>query len=443
MLDRLKDNLARLKQNPPFKKGISLLLFFILFVVLPVYWARHYDKGLSKILPLFYLINLFVAGVLFYHYEKQRDLLSLKAQDIEEKFNVLIDDNFHTENNKRSLEEKIHRYSGLKGIIEDINHNLSLDSIANSLVTIAFSLIAHNKGTCILYLIDQATHKPALFKAKKEDKKLIIKAKEGDIFDLWVLRHTSALLVDDAKNDFRFDPVSSVQVSDPRSVASLVSAPLRTQDRFMGILRLDNHLPGFYSQDDLRLLVTISDFGAVALENGDLFQRTQDLAIHDGLTALFTKGYFLDRLKDECKRSLRKNLRFSLFMVDIDKFKNYNDKFGHTAGDMVLRSVSSVMAISLADFNPVIGRFGGEEFCIIVPDVDNTEALRLASGLLDNIAREKITLRREKTSITVSIGVANFPDSAVSEEDLLLKADRAMYQAKHKGRNQVVVADNI
>jgi diguanylate cyclase (GGDEF)-like protein len=75
--------------------------------------------------------------------------------------------------------------------------------------------------------------------------------------------------------------------------------------------------------------------------------------------------------------------------------------------------------------------------------VDNAEALRIASGLLDNIAREKITLRREKTSITVSIGVANFPDSAVSEEDILLKADRAMYQAKHKGRNQVVIADNI
>ncbi|MCK9604574.1 MAG: sensor domain-containing diguanylate cyclase, partial [Candidatus Omnitrophica bacterium] len=333
--------------------------------------------------------------------------------------------------------EKIKRYDSLKKIIEEINRNLVLESIADNLIAIAFSLAAGNKGTCVLYLVDSQTQlNLTLFKAKKEDKKLIIKAKEGDIFDLWVLRHTSPLLIEDIKKDFRFD-LEKLKAQDKRPVSSLISSPLISENRFLGILRLDHPDPYFYSQDDLRFLVTICDLGAVAIENGELFKKTQDLATHDELTTLYTKGYFLERLKEEHKRSVRQNRPLSLLMLDIDYFKNYNDRFGHGAGDNVLKALSQDIVEGLKDYSPIISRFGGEEFCVILSGIDKKRAGIIADGLREKIEKTKIILRRQETNITVSIGVAGFPDDSKDESELIMKADKAMYEAKQKGRNRV------
>jgi len=205
----------------------------------------------------------------------------------------------------------------------------------------------------------------------------------------------------------------------------------------MGVLRLDDQLPVCYTQDDLRFLTIISDLGAVALENGELFQKTKDLAIHDGLTGLYTKGYFSERLKEECKRSLRQGSTFTLLMLDIDYFKNYNDKFGHIAGDLVLKTLSITMADYLKEFNTIISRFGGEEFCVILSHMDKEKARAVADDLRARIANTTIVLRRQEANITVSIGLANFPTDAKEETELILKSDKAMYQAKQKGRNKV------
>lgn len=338
-----------------------------------------------------------------------------------------------------ALQEKIRRYNSLKKIIEQLNQNLFLDSIATSLTEITFSLIASNKGTCMLYLIDEQAQAITLnlFKTKKEDKKLIIKTKQGDIFDLWVLRHAAPLLIEDIRKDFRFD-LEKLKTLDQRPILSLISSPLLTEHSFLGILRMDGYVFGFYSQDDLRFLVTICDLGAVALENARLFQKTQELAIHDGLTSLFTKKYFSERLKEECKRSIRRDVSLSLLMLDIDYFKNYNDTFGHTAGDIILKKLSLTIVDFLKDHNPIVSRFGGEEFCVILPRMDKKKALAWAERLRAVIEQTKVTLRERATGVTVSIGVASFPDDANDEDDLIFKADRAMYKAKQKGRNRVV-----
>jgi len=389
-----------------------------------------------KLLSAFYLTNILIVFYSLNKNSKRKYNLGLQIQDLQEKVNILNDQNFQERKNKIALQEKIRRYNSLKQIIEEINQNLNLESVADTLSSIAFSLIANNKGTCILYLVDNKTQTPILIKTKKEDKELVIKAKEGDIFDLWVLRHVSSLAIEDIRKDFRFD-LEKLKTQDLRSISSLISAPLITENKFLGILRLDNPLTGFYSQDDLRFLVTICDLGAVALENSELFQRTQDLATHDGLTSLYTKGYFLERLKQEYKRSIRKNTLFSLLMLDIDYFKNYNDKFGHTAGDIVLKNLSLNIVNSLKQFSPVISRFGGEEFCAILSHIDKKKARAIAEELRKEIEKMKIILRRQETNVTVSIGIATFPDDAKDEDELLLRVDRAMYKAKQKGRNRV------
>ncbi|MFA5410904.1 MAG: sensor domain-containing diguanylate cyclase [Candidatus Omnitrophota bacterium] len=389
---------------------------------------------------LFYLTNILGTIYLLRLYIEKKYLLRLETQDFEEKLNILADQNSRERKNQVSLQEKITRYNSLKKIIEDINQNVTLEFTANSLTDIAFSLIAKNKGTCILYLIDnQNPVRLNLYKTRREDQGLVIKAKEGDIFDAWVLRHSSPLLVEDIRKDFRFD-LEKLFSQDARPISSLISAPLISEQRFLGILRLDHSKPEFYAQDDLRFLAKICDLGAVALENSELFQKTQDLAIHDGLTGLFTKGYFLEHLKEECTRCARHQATLSLLMLDIDYFKNYNDKFGHTAGDIALKKLSLELKDALKKFSAAVCRYGGEEFYVALSDTDKKKAMVIAEELRARIEKMKIVLRRYETNISVSIGISVFPGNTKDCEELLFLADRAMYQAKQEGRNRVVCA---
>jgi diguanylate cyclase (GGDEF)-like protein len=353
--------------------------------------------------------------------------------------NILFEENTRLLKNKYAVQEKIRRYDSLKTIIEQINQGLNLDTIAETLVDVVYSLVARQKGTCILYLVDQEAYRLSLYKTKKEQKDEVIKSKEGDPFDLWVLQHTSPLFIEDVKKDFRFD-LEKLNLPHARPVSSLVSSPLVSGRTFLGIMRLDSPDVHAYSQDDMRLLVTICDLGALALENGQLFQKTQDLAIHDGLTGLFTKGYFTQRLHEECRRSSRKDTALSLLMLDIDHFKRYNDTFGHTAGDLVLKTLSGIMNDFFRGTNAFIGRFGGEEFCIVLPQTDKDKAVEVAEELRGKIAQSPIVLRRNQTHVTVSIGVASAPHDGWDSDNLLIKADRAMYAAKGKGRNRVSAA---
>ncbi|MDD4938600.1 MAG: sensor domain-containing diguanylate cyclase [Candidatus Omnitrophica bacterium] len=382
------------------------------------------------------IINIAILYILLNSYFKKRRHLRIQIQDLQEKINILNTENSAEGKNKSSLEEKIRRYKSLKNIVEELDRELDAEFVSESLVRITYSQIAKGKGTATLYLIDSRTQHLSLVKSKKEDDGLVIKAKEGDIFDMWVLRHAGPLLIEDIKKDFRFD-LGKIEKQHVRPVSSMISAPLLTDHRLLGVLRLDNSYPGVYSQDDLRFLTAICDLGAVALENSQLFQRTKDLAIHDELTRLYTRGYFRDRLTEECRRGLRQDNVFSLLMLDIDFFKDYNDKFGHTSGDIVLKSLSGAITGSLKDYSPIVSRFGGEEFCVILPSRDKKGAYRIAENLRKKIENSKIILRKQETHVTVSTGLASFPEDSTDADELIRKADKAMYQAKSQGRNRV------
>jgi len=373
----------------------------------------------------------------FLKYNEKVNKIYLKNLDLSEEDNIIRQEIFRQGAIGFSLDEKKERYMELNAMVEGINRDLSLEAMTDKISETAFRLIGRRKGNCILYLADDRTQKISIVKTKKEDPGLVIKAKEGDIFDTWVSRHASPLLVEDIKKDFRFD---LGKIDAQPAIGSLISAPFISAHRFLGILRLEHPQPGFYSLDDLRFLSTICDTGAVALENSQLFQRTQELAIHDELTGLYTKGYFMERLKEELKRSQRQGRVFSLLMLDIDLFKKYNDKFGHTAGDMVLRALSANTSGFLGQTSPVVCRFGGEEFCAILPGIDKEGACRVAEDLRRKIEEIKINLRRQESAVTVSIGVSGFPEDAQDAEVLIIKADRAMYEAKQEGRNKVFCA---
>lgn len=415
---------------------LYVILFIFLYIFLPFNLAKRAHFPFFKLPALFYLANILIVSFLINNYYSRKNRLKLAREDLQEKLNICYNENSNELKNKFSLQQKISRYSNLKDVIEKINESLELEAVADTLAGVSFSLIVNNKGNCILYLVDNQTYRLNLFKAKKENEDLIIKSKEGDMFDLWVLKHASPLIIEDSRKDFRFDP-EKLKAQATRAVSSLIIAPLISDHKFLGLLRLDSAAVNSYSQEDLRLLVTVCDFGGIALENGELFKKTQDLAIHDGLTSLYTKGYFLERLREECKRAMRKDNSFTLLMLDIDHFKEYNDKFGHTAGDIVLKELSRSITGFFKGSNSIISRFGGEEFCVILPASDKKKGCDVAEQLRLSIEKMKIVLRKQETRITASIGVTSCPDDSCDENELIFKSDRAMYEAKQKGRNRV------
>ena len=411
-------------------------LFLLLYFILPLSLAG--PSGIDRKAPLFlfYLLNAALAAALFRKNASQGYLLDSRIQETKEKLNLLSVEYLKAQENNIALGQKRERYASLKGLLDNINQSLDLDAVADAFTLKVFALVGKNKGTCILYLVDNQTQKLSLFKARKEDPGLVIKNKEGDIFDLWVLRHASPLLVEDIRNDFRFDP-EKLRAQEARQISSLIAAPFVSENKLLGSIRLDNRTTRFFSQDDLRFLVSMSDLGALALENSELFQKTQDLAIHDALTSLYTKGYFAERLKEEFKRCRRQSLPLSALMLDIDLFKNYNDRFGHTAGDIVLKEISSIMRDALSKLGAIISRFGGEEFCAVITGTDKQEAQAIADLLRKRIEKEEIILRRVASRVTVSIGIASFPQDASDEEELIQRSDKALYKAKQSGRNRV------
>lgn len=418
------------------RKNICLFLSLACFISLIINFFLLHQRINLVIFFIFISTNILVFFYLLQFFSSKNFLIGSQIENIQEQINIINVENKKSQEFGAALKFKITRYDNLKKVIEDLNRSLRPEVVVNVLSATVYSLISNSCGTALFYLLDNHCQKLNLMHSIKEDKQLAIFSKEGDIFDYWVLRHSRELIIEDLKNDFRFD-LDTVQSQEIRQVLSLISSPLISHHSLLGLLRLESDKSASFNQDDLRFLSLVSGLGAVALENSLLFQKTQDLAIHDDLTGLYTKQYFIGRLKDEAKRCQRLDQRLALMMIDIDFFKQYNDKFGHIAGDIVLKKVSFLLKDNLNELSPLLCRFGGEEFLVMLSDIDKQRSLTIAENLRQRVEREKILLRRQNTSITVSIGLACLPLDTKDEDELIQQADKAMYDAKRKGRNRV------
>ncbi|MGE5308854.1 MAG: diguanylate cyclase [Deltaproteobacteria bacterium] len=433
----IKDRLTYLRRIS-FKKAAVYVLIPVLWFCLPLCAARRMPRPFLA-LSAFYLANGLIVFRLLSESMRSGTRLRFECENAEGQANVQRAANAALAEQNRSLRENIDRYASLKKVLDGINQDLDADAVCDRLCEDAFGLVGSGEGTAILYLFDSESRCLKMHDNRKSGHKHSLKAKHGDIFDQWVAKHVTTLLIEDIGRDFRFD-MDRLKTLDTRPVGSLISCPLVSGGKFLGILRLDHPSANYYDLDDLRFLRAISELGAITLENALLYRSTQELATHDGLTGVFTKSYFLELLKQECRRAVRQKKQFGLLMLDIDHFKDYNDTYGHIAGDIVLKTIADRLVSALRDRGGVVGRFGGEEFTMILPGHDLKQTLEAAELLREAVSRENILLRRRHTSVTVSIGGAVFPGSADEEIGLLMKADKAMYEAKEAGRNRVVVS---
>ena len=172
------------------------------------------------------------------------------------------------------------------------------------------------------------------------------------------------------------------------------------------------------------------------VENISRFEKAEELSYTDGLTGMYNFRYFKKRIKEELKRAKRYNHHLALLIMDIDDLKNVNDKYGHQAGDELIKSFGAALQESVRE-NDVLSRYGGDEFCLLMPETDRDDTQLFMERIKKRITSEKsfIEWAEHKLDYTVSIGGAVFPDDAGTSEELIHAADMALLQAKEEGRN--------
>jgi diguanylate cyclase (GGDEF)-like protein/PAS domain S-box-containing protein len=234
--------------------------------------------------------------------------------------------------------------------------------------------------------------------------------------------------------------ISEVAVVDKEGITLLTAMPLYGDKKIIGFLFLARRdiITESFDFDTVALLSLIGNNISLILDKIKLFQETKRLSITDSLTGLFNRRHFYKHLSIEIARSKRYRNTFSVMLFDIDNFKKINDTYGHYAGDKVLMKISEIFR-SVSRETDVIVRFGGEEFIIILPNTAEDAAFALANRIKQTVEETAFKINnRVNIRLTLSGGIASFPDNASDEHALLNAADQALYAAKASGKNKVL-----
>lgn len=254
----------------------------------------------------------------------------------------------------------------------------------------------------------------------------------GLIFD--VLSHKVPLHIkQDRKDmtDLKKDPlIKKIKLNE------FIIAPLWLNKSPTGIIIVDNSITKRpLTNEDVRMFTLLMEQAEIAIENSQAFEDTLAKAHTDHLTSLWNYGYFHYKLDDEIKKTEMEKTMLCLMMIDVDDFKLFNDAKGHLSGDNALKELSSVLK-STCRRTDILCRYGGEEFSLILPATTKKQALRLGERIRKAIQKTAIL----DNNFTVSIGISSFPHDATEKIKLINKADNALYQAKAKGKDCIILA---
>ncbi|MDD4165473.1 MAG: sensor domain-containing diguanylate cyclase [Endomicrobiaceae bacterium] len=262
-----------------------------------------------------------------------------------------------------------------------------------------------------------------------------------DIFAKYVKTTSRPLLITDTENDKRFAP------NNYKKFSSIVVIPIEVDGRFWGVIKgvsiKENEK---FTDSDLRLLSILTNILGTILNNTMLIEKVAALAITDSLTGLFTKTYFFERLKEEIERARVNKLSLIIAMIDIDHFKEVNDIHGHKAGDVLLRQIADILRKRFREID-ILARYGGEEFVVLLSHIQMKEAFQKLEELRKFIEREKFFLPVEsfnpiQIKKTISVGLVDLKNET-GVEDIINKADSALYKAKKTGRNKTCIYETI
>ena len=224
-----------------------------------------------------------------------------------------------------------------------------------------------------------------------------------------------------------------------QGILSIIYLPLTIKGESIGSLILASRRPNAYSPKHVRLLEQVALQVATPIENSQLYAKAEQRSRIDELTGLFNRRHFEERLKGELARHSRHGDVFSLFLIDLDGFKTYNDIYGHPSGDKLLNQIGGIVKSSIRGADQAF-RYGGDEFVVILPQTAMDDAYTVAERVREQVAAE---VEAKELAVTCSIGLASYPSDGVILGELVTVADTALYYAKHTGGNRVYLSSKI
>jgi diguanylate cyclase (GGDEF)-like protein/PAS domain S-box-containing protein len=337
---------------------------------------------------------------------------------------------------RKEMEAEQHRrmaeLEALHETMNDVTSELELSRLLEAIVGRVMSLLG--AAECEVALYDEAKDILRTVVSVSRDKDYTgveLKIGEGIMGRAAQLRKT-IFIEDYATWEGRSPKFSPVH-------RAVISVPLINNQKLLGVIAVGAD-PGvrIFALPDIRLIEMFCQQAAIAIQNAELYAKVKHLAVTDALTGLNNRGAFFDRARQEFNRSVRYGHKMSVIMLDVDHFKQVNDKFGHAAGDEALRLIARLCQGIIRD-SDVAGRYGGEEFVILLPETGLNGAISTAQRLCEQIASSNLQSERGTLRMTASIGIAELTADVLDLEVLLDKADQALYRAKQAGRNRVAI----
>jgi diguanylate cyclase (GGDEF)-like protein len=246
-----------------------------------------------------------------------------------------------------------------------------------------------------------------------------------------VIKENTGMIMD----NFSGDPREDVIPKDKGFRAMMIS-PLSIEDKSIGSLMVAHTVPDFYTQEDLRLYTMLSNQIALAVRNIQIQETMGAMAITDSLSGLYTHGFFQENLSKELTKAKYENKSASILIIDVDFFKKINDTYGHPQGDSLLKQLGGVLR-SVARKEDILCRYGGDEFTVTMTNTNRISAVILAEKIRTTVEEYEFVLKGQVAHITISGGVASFPEDAQTKKELIECSDKALYQAKQAGRNKI------
>lgn len=406
-----------------FDVFLAFFLFFALIysVRLPWRWEYSVLGGIMLIsaglVPRIYQKKIFRQEK---ELEKQLQPLEKQLTAAQEKNNLLKEKIVPTE---KEIEQITHLYEITKNITKAINWEQIVAVISESLEE------HFRTHSWAFYIYDQENAKFNLIShGNLEEKKfgyLDTYLQQNNLFE-----KSKPYFLD--QEDFLVLPLGREKVSAHTMAASKI---------LFGVIFLEfpeERKPSFLLEGGEAFSSQI----VLGLEKAWLYKEIEQMSRVDGLTGLLRRGYFLQRLDEEINKARYWHTSLGLIMLDIDHFKRYNDTYGHQAGDDILRRIAQLIKEGIYETD-LTGRYGGEEFILLLLRADFQGVLRKMNDLRRRIESEVISLGIEKLRVTISIGIAHFPSDANNAAELIAAADQSLYWAKEHGRNQVVEYSKI
>ena len=345
--------------------------------------------------------------------------------EIEERYRKLLRTNMN-------LEENYAQSYTIRLILEEISRELDIDQLLRKTSDIIVGVFGSKR--CMIYLLDEkqeclVVRADTAANESNDEKSIISLESDNMIARLWKTKRTFSEA--DAKS-------KELKAMKAHHINSFHGFPLTGRRGSLGLIFIEHQLADGFTADLEDFAKLIAQEISLSIENASIYEQMRFMANHDALTGIYNRMYLMNYMGKIFSKSPK---TVSVIMFDMDHFKQVNDKYGHLAGDMILKNTTAIIQDMLP--TGIMGRYGGEEFVVLLPEVAQNEAYLMADAMRRRISEHNfITAEGVRIPVSISAGLANYPQVTDSFKGLLQLADEVLYKAKNSGRNKVCVATN-